>query len=218
MRNIHVPHLPHVLHVTALVTLFAAACTSGPPPPVQDTGSYARTVESERARKDAAFRARDNEDSPIPASDRAAFPGLSYYPVDPKYHVPASLAEAQFNPPVVIELQTSGDERRRMRKVGSLNFTVAGTPLTLTAFADVDARVPVSLFVPFGDATSGGTTYKGGRYLDLKRTPTGFYELDFNRAYHPYCVYNPSYVCPVPPRENRLAAAIEAGERLPAAK
>jgi uncharacterized protein (DUF1684 family) len=196
----------------------AAGCTSGPPPPVQDTGAYARTVESERAQKDAAFRARDNEDSPIPASDRAAFPGLSYYPVDAKYHVPASLAEAEFNPPVVIELQTSGAERRRMRKAGSLNFTVAGSPLTLTAFADVDARVPTSLFVPFGDRTSGDTTYKGGRYLDLKRTPTGFYELDFNRAYHPYCVYNPSYVCPVPPRENRLAAAILAGERLPAAK
>ena len=49
------------------------------------------------------------------------------------------------------------------------------------------------------------------------RTPTGFYDLDFNRAYHPYCVYNASYVCPVPPRENRLTAAILAGERLPAA-
>lgn len=196
----------------------AAACTSGPPPPVQDTGSYERAVKEDRARKDAAFRARDNDGSPIPAADRAAFPGLSYYPVDPKYHVPASLAEAQFDPPVVIELQTSGAERRRMRKAGSLHFTLAGTPLTLTAFADVDARVPTSLFVPFGDATSGDTTYKGGRYLDLPRTPTGLYELDFNRAYHPYCVYNPSYVCPVPPRENRLAAAILAGERLAAPK
>jgi len=174
----------------------AAGCTSGPPPPVQDTGAYARTVESERA---------------VGGGNRRVL-------VDAKYHVPASLAEAEFNPPVVIELQTSGAERRRMRKAGSLNFTVAGSPLTLTAFADVDARVPTSLFVPFGDRTSGDTTYKGGRYLDLKRTPTGFYELDFNRAYHPYCVYNPSYVCPVPPRENRLAAAILAGERLPAAK
>jgi hypothetical protein len=41
------------------------------------------------------------------------------------------------------------------------------------------------------------------------------YDLDFNRAYHPYCVYNVSYVCPVPPTENRLSVAIQAGERLP---
>ena len=70
------------------------------------------------------------------------------------------------------------------------------------------------LFVPFGDLTNGVETYSGGRFLDLDRTPTGFYDLDFNRAYHPYCVYNPTYDCPVPPRENRLAVAIPAGERL----
>jgi uncharacterized protein (DUF1684 family) len=173
---------------------------------------------TERAQKDDFFRAKDNDQSPLLPADRATFEGLNYYPVDAKYRVPASLAEAQFNPPVVIELQTSTDTRRRMRKVGTLNFTLAGSPLTLTAFADVDARTPTRLFVPFGDVTSGDTTYKGGRYLDLDRTPTGLYDLDFNRAYHPYCVYNPTYECPVPPRENRMSAAILAGERLPAAK
>ena len=63
------------------------------------------------------------------------------------------------------------------------------------------------LFVPFTDMTSGAETYKHGRYLELDRTPTGLYDLDFNRAYHPSCVYNPNYECPVPPKENRLAVA-----------
>ena len=71
--------------------------------------------------------------------------------------------------------------------------------------------MPTRLFVPFGDLTSGDTTYKGGRYLDLDRTPTGVYDLDFNLAYHPYCVFNPTYECPVPPRENRLPVAIRRG-------
>lgn len=195
------------------------ACTSGPPPPPQqDTAGYERRLMADRAQKDDFFGAKDNDQSPLLPADRAKFEGLTYYSVDPKYRVPASLAEAQFNPPVVIELQTSINTRRRMRKVGTLNFTLAGSPLALTAFADVDARTPTRLFVPFGDTTSGDTTYKGGRYLDLDRTPTGLYDLDFNRAYHPYCVYNPTYECPVPPRENRLGAAILAGERLPAAK
>ena len=52
--------------------------------------------------------------------------------------------------------------------------------------------------MPFNDLTSGTETYPAGRYLDLDRTPTGLYVIDFNRAYHPYCYYNPTYDCPVP--------------------
>jgi uncharacterized protein (DUF1684 family) len=85
----------------------------------------------------------------------------------------------------------------------------------LTAFAPAEATVITRLFVPFGDLTNVDETYRGGRYLDLQRTPTGVYDLDFNQAYHPYCVYNVNYVCPLPPRENRLTVAIRAGERLP---
>jgi uncharacterized protein (DUF1684 family) len=44
------------------------------------------------------------------------------------------------------------------------------------------------------------------------------YDLDFNRAYHPFCVYNSSYDCPIPPKENRLPVAIRAGEKLSAPK
>ncbi len=215
MRRPHVLHFLNGLHVTALLTVIAA-CTSGPPPPPeQDTAGYERRVSAERTQKDAFFR---TSESPLLPADRATFQGLSYYPVDAKYRIPAALADERPNPPVVIELQTSIDTRRRMRKAGTLRFRLNNEALTLTAFADVDAQVPVSLFVPFGDTTSGKDTYKGGRYLDLKRTPTGLYDLDFNGAYHPYCVYNSTYECPVPPRENRLTSPILAGERLPAAK
>jgi uncharacterized protein (DUF1684 family) len=88
--------------------------------------------------------------------------------------------------------------------------------LTLTAFADEGERTITRLFVPFGDLTSGSETYGGGRYLELERTSTTLYDLDFNRAYHPFCVFNIAYVCPVPPPENRLNVAIRAGERLAA--
>ena len=63
-------------------------------------------------------------------------------------------------------------------------------------------------------STNGTETYPGGRYLDLDRTATGIYDLDFNRAYHPFCFFNPTYDCPVPPRENRLTIPIRAGEQL----
>lgn len=54
-------------------------------------------------------------------------------------------------------------------------------------------------------------TYGGGRYLDLT-VPTGnTIVLDFNKAYNPFCAYNPSRFCPIPPKGNALKIPIPAG-------
>src|SRR4030095_5370224 len=95
-----------------------------------------------------------------------------------------------------IEMPTSTGKRRPMRRAGRLQFSVKGQSLTLTAFVDADDGGRVRLFLPFADQTNGTETYAAGRYLDLDRTGTGLYDLDFNRAYHPYCYYNPTYDCP----------------------
>jgi len=100
-----------------------------------------------------------------------------------------------------------------MRRIGTLAFTLRGEPLTLGAFVEADDAELRRLFVPFGDLTNGTETYPGGRYLDLDRTATGIYDLDFNRAYHPFCFFNPKYDCPYPPPENRLKTPVRAGER-----
>ncbi|MEO7189816.1 MAG: DUF1684 domain-containing protein [Vicinamibacterales bacterium] len=188
-----------------------AACSSGPPPPVAQH-PIAEKTQADRATKDVFFRT--GRDSPIPADKRAAFKGLSYYPVDSAYHVPGSLHQDRSGPPVVIELQTSTHQVRRMERVGSLQFTLSGATYKLSAFAGEDEGLS-RLFVPFGDLTNRTDTYGGGRYLDLDRTATGLYDLDFNAAYNPYCVYNHTYECPIPPAENRLPIAIRAGERMP---
>ena len=155
---------------------------------------------------------RGAAESPIPAAQRASFQPLPYYPIDEQYRVPAALREARGDE--VIEMSTSTGKPRRMRRIGTLAFTLKGQPMTLTAFAEVDDTALRRLFVPFGDLTSGMDTYQGGRYLDLDLKGSGVYDLDFNRAYHPYCVFNPEYECPVPPRENRLKVPIHAGERM----
>jgi hypothetical protein len=177
-----------------------------------DSRPYDQRVLAARAEKDAWLRT--NAESPIPEGQRAGFTGLAYYPIDPAYHVPARLAEDRTGPPLVIQLQTSKDQHEPYRRVGALTFTIGEVTYTLTAFANATRTTVDRLFVPFGDLTSGGETYAGGRFLELDRTPTGLYDLDFNRAYHPFCLYNHDWECPVPPRENRLAVAIRAGERL----
>jgi uncharacterized protein len=187
-----------------LLTLLAA-CGSPPPAP------YAQQIQEQRTSKDAAF-ASNSPESPVPPADRGRFLPLAYFPVDEGYHVPARLAPSPGE--VSLEIPTSTGQRRKMRRAGQLRFSVKGQPLTLTAFVEEGDQAMQRLFVPFGDQTNGTETYIGGRYLDLDRTATGLYDLDFNRAYHPYCVYNSQYDCPYPPRENRVSMPIRSGERL----
>ena len=190
--------------VTTLVALCATLSCAGKPQ------TYADEIAAHRAEVDGFMRG--SSDSPIPAAERANFQPLAYYAIDEQYRVPAALKVARGGE--VIEMSTSTGKPRRMRRVGTLAFTLKGQPLTLTAFAEADDTELRRLFVPFGDLTNGLATYQGGRYLDLDLRGSGVYDLDFNRAYHPYCVFNPQYECPVPPRENRLTVPILAGERL----
>jgi uncharacterized protein (DUF1684 family) len=203
--NYHKTLMLRILLMTTLAVVLSSLCACDAPP-----NPGIPSVATWRADKDRFMR--ESPDSPVPAAARATFPPLPYFPVDERYHVPASLAVAKSDD--VLQMPTSTGQRRPMRRIGTLSFTLNGQPLTLTAFVDANEGDMRRLFVPFGDLTNGLETYGGGRYLDLDRTATGIYDLDFNRAYHPFCVFNSTYDCPVPPRENRLALPIRAGERL----
>jgi uncharacterized protein len=190
-----------------LCLLVAAACSSKPPAALDDTGRVAAA----RAQKDLEFQnAPDGE--PVPLKRRAELLPLAYFPIDPAYSVPAILRPAADRKTMM--MPTSVGAQREMRRVGALEFSLKGRPLKLTAFVEVGAPNVDHLFVPFSDMTSGTETYAAGRYLDLDRNATGVYIIDFNRAYHPYCYYNPTFDCPYPPAENRLALPIHAGERV----
>ena len=192
-----------------VVALACAGCTSDAPPATG--GDYAKQLVAARAAKDAAFRNAPGEPVPRELADKLI--PLSYFPPDADYIVPAALKLAPERE--VIDMPTSTGEVRKEERVGVLEFTLKGQPLTLSAFHDMDSPDMTRLFVPFRDLTSGTETYQAGRYLDLERTPTGLYNVDFNRAYHPFCYYNSKFDCPYPPRENRLSVPIRAGERLP---
>ena len=69
------------------------------------------------------------------------------------------------------------------------------------------------VFVPFRDATTGNETYAGGRYLEPELSKDGKLVLDFNDAYLPWCAYSDRWTCSLPPIENWLTVAIEAGEK-----
>ena len=189
--------------------LVLVRCGGGPPDAAD--GDYVQHLLKARAAKDAAFRNAPGE--PVPRDAAAKLIPLSYFPPDPEYVVPASLKLAEQRD--VVDMPTSTGEVRKEERVGVLEFTLKGQQLTLSAFHEAGSPDVIQLFVPFRDLTSGTETYQAGRYLDLERTPTGLYNIDFNRAYHPYCYYNSKFDCPYPPAENRLSLPIRAGERLP---
>jgi len=190
--------------IAAVMLVTAAACSPKPP----DDRDYATKIAAARAAKDAEFA---RSDDPIPRARHAQFLPLGYFPIDPDYNVPGTLKP--IDDKTIYEMPTSTGAQRKMRRVGMLEFTLKDQPLKLLAFNEVGTD-PGSLFIAFSDLTSGTETYAAGRFMDLTRNTTGIYEVDFNRAYIPYCYYNPTYECPYPPPENRLKIPIRAGERI----
>jgi uncharacterized protein len=200
--------------IVALVTVVLAAltaCSSGPSAP--DDDKYVEQLAAARAGKDQAFQ--QAPDSPIPTDKRDKILPLQYFPIDPQYAIPAVLRLSEERP--VFDMLTSTGEPRRMQLVGTLEFTLGGETRSLGAFVPDGTEQITSLFVPFADQTTGKETYSAGRYLDIDPTTTGYYTIDFNRAYNPYCAYSPTFECPFPPSSNRLTTAVRAGEKAPPA-
>ncbi len=164
----------------------------------------------DRLAKDMAFKS--GQDSPIPSSERSDFQGLSYYPVNSQLRYSVKLN--RYAGPKQIRLGTNTGEIRSGLRYGYFDFQVENRACRLNVYKLEDAPDRgASLFIPFRDATSGKETYGAGRYIDLMENTSGIYDLDFNRAYNPFCAYNNKFSCPLPPGENTLEVPIRAGEK-----
>lgn len=150
-----------------------------------------------------------------PLADREGFTGLSYFPYDPSWRLEVEVVPLDDGPEV---LSHSGTGATGFRRFGSVDIHAgeAVSRLTLYWLEGYGGGV----FLPFRDATNGGTTYGGGRYLldTVKGADLGHRGrrllLDFNFAYHPSCVHDSRWSCPLPPQGNRIESVVEAGERL----
>lgn len=160
-----------------------------------------------RDRRDELFRSHPQ--SALPESERAAFRGLPYHEYDPAFAFTAKVRSVTRES---YDVDTSTGGVIRFVRFGAVDLPI-GT-LEVMWLDEYSGGV----FLPFRDATSGKTTYGGGRYLldTAKGADLGSSEdrlvLDFNFAYHPSCVYDPKWTCPLAPLSNRLTEAVEAGE------
>jgi uncharacterized protein (DUF1684 family) len=168
-----------------------------------------------RAGKDRLFA--EHPASPVPEDHRASFRGLAYWRHDPALRFTAAL---QADPEAVApDVPRSGEgPPMPFHRIGWVSFTADGGEQRLAVYWLNEYAG--GIFIPFRDATSGAETYGGGRYLwdsakgaDLGSTGDELV-LDFNYAYHPSCVYDERWSCPLAPQENWLSVPIAAGERL----
>ena len=174
---------------------------------------YGDAVQAFRADKDEFFRSSPG--SPLPAAERGDFGGLPYFSVDEALRFEGLALEPYAgNEPTSFQIPTSDGKLKPAERAGTFHFDAQGVPCSLTAYT-FEGDSAESVFVPFLDRTSGNESYGAGRYLDLDREADGTYTIDFNLAYHPSCVYDIKFSCPLTPAENRLPIRIEAGERLP---
>ncbi|MBC7869919.1 MAG: DUF1684 domain-containing protein [Chitinophagaceae bacterium] len=170
---------------------------------------------------DVFRKARDelfhtHSQSALDEIQKAAFSGLLYYDYDPGYRVVARVNRDVEPETLYVELGEDGNFA--YRRFGRVTFELPTGKGALSLFWITGYGGGV--FLPLGDSTNNQTTYGGGRYLydtikgaDLGTTLDEIV-LDFNYAYNPSCAYNPHWVCPLSPPENRLTFPIVAGEKI----
>jgi len=148
------------------------------------------------------IRLRDHKHPRIDELDH-----IPSYPIQTGYVVEATLE--RFDKPKTMTVATPLEGFTESYECpGTLNFTINGQELKLHPFTSGKGY-----FLVIADETSGLDTYGAGRFMYATRGSKGRIILDFNKAYNPPCAFSPFATCPMPPRENFLPVAIEAGEK-----
>ena len=189
--------------IVIIMVFYASTGNEGDP-------AYQEEILKEREDKDRFMRT--SEESPV-AQTKTEFKGLKYFPPDLQYRIMANLIPITDKKAVV--LNTSDGKTQRYLEYAYAEFDLHDRKNKLLILEIMDmGPFRGKLFLAFGDETSAGETYGAGRYLDVQKVPgSTTITLDFNKAYNPYCAYNDTYSCPLPPTGNLLEIPVKAGEK-----
>jgi uncharacterized protein (DUF1684 family) len=166
-----------------------------------------------RAGRDELFRTHPQ--SPLAADSPFQESGLPYWPYDASLRFELQLLPAAEQEE--LQVPTDGDGTTTMQLLGSVELP---SPIGGSIGVWWLKQYAGGLFVPLRDGSARDTSYGGGRYLldtaksaDLGGTDSALV-IDLNFLYHPSCVYDYRWQCPLAPEQNVITASINAGERL----
>ncbi len=151
-----------------------------------------------------AVRVRD-----LAWAEKQPFAGMEYFPEAANWRVVARWQP--LSPPLSMEVPNVSGELKKVEVSHKAVFEHGGQVVELLPMSVGEHEV----FFVFRDRTSGKQSYGAGRFLKANFTVDGQICLDFNRAYNPPCAFTPFATCPLPPPENWLPFAVEAGELKP---
>lgn len=166
---------------------------------------YVTTIQRLRSNKDSYLK----KDTSSPIENKANFKGLKYFEINPAFKIIGKIDKLTSGQ--TINISMSGGETEEYEAYGNVTFEIEGIKCALKIFKTPEGN----LFLPFKDLTSNKETYGAGRYLDfgVEDVRNNQLTIDFNKAYQPFCSYNHTFTCPVPPAENFLNVSVKAGER-----
>lgn len=171
-------------------------------------------LRSETNRKEKIDYLLNNDSSPLYGS---TIDHLHFFEIDSNFHTTAEVNVLENEKP--FRMQTYDGTSTEYIRYAKVKFKLQNVEHELILYANTQLAKNLAyqdyLFLPFNDLTNGDLSYGGGRYIDLdkKDIVNGKINIDFNHVYNPYCAYSDGYRCPVPPKENRLAVGIYAGEK-----
>lgn len=194
----------YILTLFLLVSTFS--CAQDKRPIAGDT-EFQREINSEY---------KDASTSPLKDKDRKHFKSLEFFKFDSTYVVMASFKRTPNES--VFKMKTTTSRLPEYVKYGEVTFELQGETRRLNVYQSQGLKTKEGyedyLFLPFLDNTNGDESYGGGRYIDMRIPDADSLEIDFNKAYNPYCAYNEKYSCPIVPRENYLDVEIRAGVKV----
>jgi len=148
-----------------------------------------------------------SESSPLFNSDYK----IEYFPPNIGFKVLAKINRLTNND--TIQFVTSKGTSKAYLKFALLEFKLKENIHKLPIYKPIKQSDKNEILLCFNDKTNGISTYEGGRYIDISFKNAHRIEIDFNKAYNPFCVYNAKYICPIPPKENFIDEEIIAGEK-----
>jgi len=148
-----------------------------------------------------ALRVRNQE-----SALRMNFRGLRWYEPNPAFRAVGTFTA--YPERRVVQIPNILGDIEPFNAIGTVSVDIEGVRRTIEAWGSLE-----SPWFVFRDRTSGRDTYPSARFLYTPPVEGGTVVMDFNFAQNPPCAYNPFTTCPLPPQQNRLPVAIEAGEK-----
>lgn len=172
---------------------------------------YISKLQQERENKD--WEMQYDEYSPFKVDSTAKFQPLKYYEPSAEFIFKSKLFRTDQQDTISI-FGTRGEERKAIIE-GYVLLNYKGEDHRLNVYKSFGPQGQSYNSIWFTDQTTGKETYPVGRYLDFKLNsdPEFIYEIDFNKAYNPYCAYSDLFTCPIPTKDDYLDFEIKAGEK-----